>query len=129
MMKQLLIPWLNMVMLYWVAWWPFLPSHINKKTSAWLCCCWCMFPFKIMHEYTGKYPYEKTFFFSADIDSKIAKGKKKLMATIKFAFLNSGIQRCIIKCFLCMNQINHVIFLHCTTWKKIEFSKIIKTIW
>ena len=76
-----------------------------------------------MHEYTGKYPYEKTFFFSADIDSKIAKGKKKLMATIKFAFLNSGIQRCIIKCFLCMNQINHVMFLHCTTWKKWSLAK------
>ena len=37
-----------------------------------------MFLFMIMHESTGKYPYAKTFFFSADIDSKIAKGEKKL---------------------------------------------------
>ena len=63
-----------------------------------------------MHEYTGKNILMKRLsFFSADIDSKIAKGNKKLMVTIKFAFLNSDIQRCIIKGFLCMNAINHVI--------------------
>ena len=49
-----------------------------------------MFLFKIMHESTGKYPYEKTFFFSADIDSKIAKGEKNLMVAIKI---------CIFKIF------------------------------
>ena len=70
-----------------------------------------------MHESTGKYPYAKTFFFSADIDSKIAKGEKNLMVTVKICILNSDIQRCIIKYFICMNDINHVIW---TQYNKIR---------